>query len=141
MEYKDGADFITSPLTETVVLQGMQNAYGVEFMIQKTTGRLDGWISYTYSRSEMLVRGETDYESINNGNPYPSNFDRPHVLNVVANYSINRRFSIEFKCGLYVGPSGYLSHFPLLHQQCCLHRLLCTEPVQDSGLFQNRSFA
>jgi len=94
VEYKDGADFITSPYTETVVLQGLQNAYGIEFMLQKTTGRLDGWISYTYSRSEMLVSGENEYENINNGDPYPSNFDRPHVLNVVGNYSINRRFSI-----------------------------------------------
>jgi len=94
VEYKDGADFITSPLTETAVLQGLQNAYGIEFMLQKTMGRLDGWISYTYSRSEMLVEGENDYESINNGDPYPSNFDRPHVLNVVGNYSINRRFSV-----------------------------------------------
>jgi hypothetical protein len=95
VEYKDGADFITSPFTETVVLQGLQNAYGMEFMLQKTSGRLDGWISYTLSRSEMLVQGKTDFESINNGNPYPSNFDRPHVLNVVANYSINRRFSVS----------------------------------------------
>jgi hypothetical protein len=94
VEYKDGADFITSPLTETVVLQGFQNAYGAEFMLQKISGRLDGWISYTLSRSEMLVSDPTGLESINNGNPYPSNFDRPHVLNVVANYSINRRFSI-----------------------------------------------
>jgi hypothetical protein len=94
VEYKDGADFISSPLTETVVLQGIQNAYGMEFMLQKTSGRLDGWISYTYSRSEMLVSGENDYENINNGESYPSNFDRPHVLNVVANYSINRRFSV-----------------------------------------------
>jgi CarboxypepD_reg-like domain/TonB-dependent Receptor Plug Domain len=94
VEYKDGADFITSPYIETVVLQGMQKAYGLEFMLQKTSGRLDGWISYTLSRSEMLVQGEEAYESINNGNPYPSNFDRPHVLNVVANYNINRRFSI-----------------------------------------------
>jgi hypothetical protein len=94
VEYKDGADFITTPLTETVVLQGDQNAYGAEFMLQKISGRLDGWISYTYSRSEMLVNGGNDFESINNGNPYPSNFDRPHVLNLVANYSINRRFSV-----------------------------------------------
>ncbi|MFO7671351.1 MAG: carboxypeptidase-like regulatory domain-containing protein [Bacteroidales bacterium] len=95
VEYKDGADFITSPLTETVVLQGLQDAYGLEVMIQKISGRLDGWINYTYSRSEMLVRGEADYESINNGNSYPSNFDRPHVFNVVANYSLNRRFSVS----------------------------------------------
>jgi len=94
VEYKDGADFITTPLTETAVLQGLQNAYGAEFMLQKTSGRLDGWISYTFSRSEMLVNGEADYESINNGNPYPSNFDRPHVLNLVGNYKFNRRFSV-----------------------------------------------
>jgi len=42
----------------------------------------------------MLVTGEQDHEQINKGNPYPSNFDRPHVLNVVANYKFNRRFSI-----------------------------------------------
>ncbi len=95
VEYKDGADFISSAHTETLVLQGLQTAYGLEFMLQKSSGRLDGWISYTLSRSEVLVRGEEDYESINNGNPYPSNFDRPHVLNVVANYSLNRRFSIS----------------------------------------------
>ncbi|MCD4709919.1 MAG: TonB-dependent receptor [Bacteroidales bacterium] len=94
VEYKDGADFITSPLTETVVLQGLQNAYGAEFMLQKISGRLDGWISYTLSRSEMLVQGNNEFESINNGQSYPSNFDRPHVLNVVANYNINRRFSV-----------------------------------------------
>ena len=93
VEFMDGADFISSPYTERVVLQGVQNAYGAEFMLQKTSGRLDGWISYTYSRSEMLVTGEEDHEKINNGNPYPSNFDRPHVLNVVGNYKFNRRFS------------------------------------------------
>jgi hypothetical protein len=95
VEYKDGADFISSSLIETAVLQGLQNSYGAELMIQKTSGRLDGWISYTLSHSEMLVKGEEEFESINNGNPYPSNFDRPHVLNVVGNYHINRRFSIS----------------------------------------------
>jgi len=95
VEYKDGVDFVRNPYTETLVLQGDQRAYGAEFMLQKSTGRLDGWISYTLSRSEMLVEGELEGESINHGNPYPSNFDRPHVLNVVANYDISRRFSIS----------------------------------------------
>jgi len=92
VEFKDGADFINSPYTETEVLQGIQDAYGMELMLQKTSGRLDGWISYTLSRSEMLVQGEI--ESINHGDPYPSNFDRPHVLNIVANYHINRRLTM-----------------------------------------------
>ncbi|HER09812.1 MAG TPA: hypothetical protein ENO20_12975 [Bacteroides sp.] len=94
VEYRDGADFVNIPLTETQVLQGLQNAYGAELMLQKTSGRLNGWINYTLSRSEMLVAGDTEFESINHGNPYPSNYDRPHVLNVVANYHVSRRFSV-----------------------------------------------
>jgi hypothetical protein len=95
VEYKDGADFVNTPLTETQVLQGFQNAYGAELMLKKNSGRLDGWISYTLSRSGMEVPGDNEFEDINRGEPYPSNYDRPHVLNVVANYHINRRFSVS----------------------------------------------
>lgn len=95
VEYRDGANFISSPFTEISVLQGIQNAYGAEFMLQKSSGRLDGWINYTYSRSIALVKGKTDSESINRGNPYPSNFDRPHVLNVISSYHFNRRITVS----------------------------------------------
>lgn len=93
VEYRDGANFISSPFTEISVMQGIQNAYGVEFMLQKSSGRLDGWINYTYSRSITQVRGKNDSESINRGNPYPSNYDRPHVLNVISSFHINRRIT------------------------------------------------
>lgn len=95
VEFKDGANFIGSPYTETLVLQGEQNAYGAEFMLQKTSGRLDGWISYAYSRSMIQVKGENEFESINRGNPYPSSYDRPHVLNLIWSYHFNRRFTIS----------------------------------------------
>ncbi len=95
VEYRDGAGFIGSPFTEISILQGIQEAYGAEFMLQKSTGRLDGWISYSYSRSFVQVRGWGDAESINRGEPYPSNFDRPHVLNLIGSYHINRRFTIS----------------------------------------------
>jgi len=95
VEYKDGASFISSPFTEISVLQGVQNAYGIEFMLQKSSGRLDGWINYAYSRSWVQVEGESEMESINRGDPYPSNFDRPHVLNIIGSYHINRRFTLS----------------------------------------------
>ena len=95
VEYKDGANFIGSPYTETSILQGTQKAYGEEFMLQKTSGRLDGWISYAYSRSLVQVKGSNEFESINRGDPYPSNFDRPHVLNLIWSYHINRRFTFS----------------------------------------------
>lgn len=109
VDFKDGIDFISTPYTETLVLQGEQEAYGLEFMLQKSSGRLDGWISYTRSYSEMLVMGDIEGEDINHGLPYPSNFDRPHVLNVVANYNISRRFSLASNV---VYMSGRPSTFP-----------------------------
>lgn len=95
VDFRDGASFIGSRFTETAVLQGDQKAYGVELMLQKSTGRLNGWISYAYSRSWMQVKGDNEFESINRGDPYPSHYDRPHVLNVVGNYKLNRRFAFS----------------------------------------------
>ncbi len=95
VEFRDGADFVGSPYTETLVLQGEQNAYGAEFMLQRTSGRLDGWISYAYSRTMIQVEGEHDFETINRGDPYPSSYDRPHVLNLIGSYHFNRRFTFS----------------------------------------------
>ena len=95
VEFRDGADFVGSPYTETLVLQGEQNAYGAEFMLQRTSGRLDGWISYTYSRTMVQVKGEHEFENINRGNPYPSSYDRPHVLNLIGSYHLNRRITFS----------------------------------------------
>ncbi|MHC1702469.1 MAG: carboxypeptidase-like regulatory domain-containing protein [Tenuifilaceae bacterium] len=90
-EFKDGADFITTAQTETMILQGDQKSYGAEFLIKKNGRKLNGWISYTYSRSIIQVKGDNYWNSINRNLSYPSNFDIPHILNVVLNYQISRR--------------------------------------------------
>ncbi len=51
IKYKDGANFLASPYTETTLLQGNQEAYGLELKLSKPQGKLNGWISYTWSRS------------------------------------------------------------------------------------------
>ncbi len=94
VEYRDGADFLASPYVETAVLQGNQDAYGAETMLSRTKGRITGWISYTYSRSLITVNGEKDWADINQGKQYPSNYDRPHVLNTFLNLEISRRFAL-----------------------------------------------
>src|SRR5665647_2237010 len=81
VEYRDGADFLASPYVETAILQGRQEAYGAEFMLSKVTGRFNGWASYAYSRSLVTVNGKEDWSDINQGKTYPSNYDRPNVLN------------------------------------------------------------
>jgi hypothetical protein len=95
VEYKDGADFISSEPIETQVLQGSQNSRGVEFMVRKNSDKLSGWLSYAYARSTITIDGEHDEQQINGGSPYSSNFDKPHSLNLVANYRISRRLSVS----------------------------------------------
>ncbi len=95
VEYKDGADFISSEPIETQILQGFQDSRGIEFMVRKNSDRLTGWLSYAYSRSTITIDGEHSEQQVNSGNPYPSNFDKPHSLNLVANYRISRRLSVS----------------------------------------------
>ena len=92
-EFKDGADFLANPQVETSVLQGTQDAWGVEFFIKRSTRKLEGWISYTYSRSMIKVDGGQEWNQINGGEAYPANFDIPHSLNVVLDYHITRRIT------------------------------------------------
>ncbi|MEX0981499.1 MAG: TonB-dependent receptor [Bacteroidales bacterium] len=95
VEYKDGADFLSPNPIETQLLQGVQNAKGMELMIKKKNGKLTGWLSYSYSRSYVKVDGDNALERINHGNAYPSNYDRPHSFNLVLNQHFKRRYSIS----------------------------------------------
>jgi hypothetical protein len=95
VEYKDGADFISSEPIETQVLQGFQDARGIEVMLKKSSNRLTGWMSYTYSRSTMLINGKYAEDRVNGGMKYPSNFDRPNSFNLVSNYRLSRRLSVS----------------------------------------------
>ncbi|MEN8201088.1 MAG: TonB-dependent receptor [Bacteroidota bacterium] len=95
IDYKDGANFISTPHIETLTLRGNQEAYGVEAMIRKNAGKVSGWMAYSYSRSFMHVVSPFPGESINEGNRYPSNYDRPHSLNVVSSFKLNRRLSLS----------------------------------------------
>ena len=91
VEYKDGADLLTSKVVEWDVLQGELDAYGVEMMIKKPFGRLNGWVNYSYAHSSVLVNNTATGENINFGQRYPSNFDHPHTFNLVANFKASRR--------------------------------------------------
>jgi len=93
LEYKDGANLLLNEILEADLLQGKGRAYGIELQAKKRAGRLTGWASYVYSRSERLVNGEFPEEQINFGKYYPSNYDKPHNVKIVGNYRITQRWS------------------------------------------------
>jgi len=95
LDYKNAAELILQDNLETQLLSGRGKAYGVELYVKKKTGRLTGWVSYTYSKSERRVIGSYPEEIINDGNWYPSNFDKPHTLSSVAEYSYSDRVKLS----------------------------------------------
>ena len=95
VEFKDGAQMVANETPETEIVQGGLDAWGLEFMIKKPYGRLNGWVNYTYSKATVLVNNDETGESNNFGNPYPANYDKPHAFNLVANYKFSKRFSFS----------------------------------------------
>jgi hypothetical protein len=107
-EFIDGADFLNSPHVETVVLQGELCSYGLEFLLRKQGRRLEGWLSYTWSRSLATIDGGEPWEDINQGKTYPANWDIPHALNAVVNYHLSRRVTFSTVVAYQTGkPATY----------------------------------
>jgi hypothetical protein len=88
VDYKDFADLLLNEHLETDLLPGTGSAYGVEFLLKKNEGRWSGWLSYTYSRSLAKADGPFPETRINNGDWYPSSFDKPHDFTLVAKYEL-----------------------------------------------------
>lgn len=95
LDYKVGAQLLLNETLEQEVLQGEGRAYGVEFLIRKIKGRFNGWLGYTYSRSEVKLDSQFAEEQVNGGEYFPSNYDKPHDLSFVGNFKITKRFSFS----------------------------------------------
>jgi hypothetical protein len=93
LDYKNGADLLLNPALDAELLQGKGRAYGLELSLNKIKGKVTGLLGYSYARTERLIAGPTAAETINNGRYYPSNYDQPHRINVVAVYDRNPRWS------------------------------------------------
>jgi hypothetical protein len=96
LDYIDGADLIANNAIEQVVLNGKARAYGLEILFRKNEGKLNGWISYTLSRSEQQTPGRNSSESgINNGEWYKTGWDKLHNLSITGMYKLNEKWSFS----------------------------------------------
>ena len=100
LDYRSGAKLVLNHNIENDVLPVKGKSYGIEFFLKKTTGKLNGWISYTYSRILLQQNDKNLGELINSGNWYPANYDKPHAVNLIGNYRFSHRYSISFN-GVY----------------------------------------
>ncbi|HUQ97707.1 MAG TPA: hypothetical protein VM010_08575, partial [Chitinophagaceae bacterium] len=96
LDYKPGAMLVLNEHIETDVINTRGKAYGAELMLKKSTGKLNGWISYTYSRVLLQMDDSTIGMPVNGGRFYPANYDKPHDATMIGNFRINHRFSLSW---------------------------------------------
>lgn len=109
IDYIDGADLIANDAIEQVILNGKMRAYGLEILLKKNEGKLNGWLSYTLSKSEQQTLGRTPNEAgINNGKWYNTAFDKTHDISLNTSYELSKKWSINSNLVFQTGqPTNY----------------------------------
>ena len=103
IDYIDGADLLINKYFEGDLLSGLGRAYGVELLLRKNRGNFNGWVSYSYGKSELKIEG------INNFEWYPTRYDQTHNFKVTSTYKISNRVQLS---GNFVYLTGTPVTFP-----------------------------
>ncbi|WP_282117934.1 TonB-dependent receptor [Maribacter aquivivus] len=117
IDYIDGANLIANNAIEQVILNGEARAYGLEFLLRKNEGKLQGWLAYTLSKSEQRTPGRASTANdgrsnletgINFGNWYNTPYDKTHDVSLFVNYDVNEKWSISSNFTYQTGqPTNY----------------------------------
>ena len=103
IEYKDGYSQQLGRDIEWDFVFGEGQSYGIEFFINKSLGKLTGWIGYTYSKT---TRHFPDLYTVN----FPAKYDLTHDISVVAIYQFSKRLTLS---GTFVFTTGQATTIPL----------------------------
>ncbi len=103
IEYREGYTPNTLKDTEEDFVFGKGWSYGAEFFVNKVKGRLTGWVGYTLSYTWRR------FNDLNDGNKYPSRYDRRHDLSVVGTYALTKKWKLS---SVFVYGSGQATSLP-----------------------------
>lgn len=95
--YEYHANMLINPLIEGEIRQGKSWSYGLEASVSKKGKRVNGIVSYTFSRTFSKI------DALNGGRVFPAIQDRPHVLNLTFNYTLRPRWLLAFNYSLSSG--------------------------------------
>lgn len=90
IEYREGAQPQDGGNTnyDALLIFGKGWSYGAEFFLKRRYGKFTGWAGYTWSKTWRK------FEDINQGDPFPSRWDRRHDMSLVVGYELNERWSL-----------------------------------------------
>jgi len=95
LDYKSGATLLMNENLVEDLVETYGRAYGVELMVKRASGKLNGWVSYSYARSQLREMYDRGVETINGGAWYNAPHDKPHEAKMVANYKFTHRYSLS----------------------------------------------
>lgn len=95
--FKEGTQIVVDSDLDEKLTFGNGTSYGLELFVRKSEGKLTGWVAYTLSKTTQ------QFAALNLGRSFPFTYDRRHVLNVVAMYQLNKKWSFA---GNFVFNSG-----------------------------------
>jgi hypothetical protein len=95
LNYRNSAVLLMNPHLETDVISTKGKSYGVELQVKKPFGKVNGWVSYTFSRSMLRQDDKGVKNPVNDGDWYPSEYDRPHEVKAVLNLKFTERYSFS----------------------------------------------
>jgi hypothetical protein len=104
IDFKDHPELYFNRELEGELRFGKSYAYGAEVMAMLNFKKINGWVSYTYTRSERKI------DEVAEGDWFTSPFEKPHAVNLVLNYQHNKKNSFGLN---WVYASGQPATFPV----------------------------
>jgi outer membrane receptor for ferrienterochelin and colicin len=137
IEYKEGASFLQLDEASSAngvnwednVTSGQAWSYGIEFLLQKKTGRLTGWIGYTLSWTMM------QFDSLNLGNKFYARYDRRHDISIAASYKMNNHITLS---GTWVYGTGNAITLPMSQYLISPHNITGADPYGDYNFYNGK---
>lgn len=87
---------------------GVGNVKGIEFLFQKKSGLLTGWVAYTLSSNKRK------FEHLNNDEEFPYIYEQTHNLSLTGNYKISKNMTLS---AVWIYHSGNHITLPLAKYQ------------------------
>ncbi len=89
VDFRTGAQLFANSRLEDEFVTGNGSAYGNEIYLEKTAGRLRGWVGYT------LAWTWREFAGIDNGKRFFPRYDRRHDFSAVLLYQLRPRLSLS----------------------------------------------
>ena len=70
------------------MMHGHGRNYGFSLMLNKCTGALTGWVSYTF------INARRSFDEAERKKYYPASHERPHEINMVVNYNLGKHWAM-----------------------------------------------